>query len=135
MAIGPPEAGDRLAVCVATLGLLRIAGRDAPVLAVVDDAQWLDAPSLGCVRYAARRAGGRVAFAIAERVQDGVAAGAQPGTDGIDVLDVPSLTLEEAVAVLARLFPGLSPSVAGALARASDGIPLALVEELPRDSL
>ena len=79
MAIGPPEAGDRLAVCVATLGLLRIAGRDAPVLAVVDDAQWLDAPSLGCVRYAARRAGGRVAFAIAERVQDGVAAGAQPG--------------------------------------------------------
>lgn len=37
LALGPPAPGDRLAVCVATLGVLRAAARRRPVLAVVDD--------------------------------------------------------------------------------------------------
>ena len=43
LALGPPAPGDRLAVCLATLGVLRAAARRRPVLAVVDDVQWVDA--------------------------------------------------------------------------------------------
>ncbi len=129
LAIGPPRAGDRLAVCVATVGLLRIAAREAPLLAIVDDAQWLDAPSLECVRYAARRTGGRVAFAVAERL-DGSARvdplGERP--ESVDFLVVPALGLADSLEVLAGVTADLSPGVARALARAADGNPLALVE-------
>ena len=67
LALGPPSPADRLAVCVATVGLLRIAARGRPVLVVVDDAQWLDAASGECIRFAARRAAGRAAFVLAAR--------------------------------------------------------------------
>src|SRR5436305_480302 len=67
LAIAPPQPGDRLAVCVATLGLLHAAGRRRPVLALVDDVQWLDAPSRECMLYAARRAAGAVGFVLAVR--------------------------------------------------------------------
>jgi hypothetical protein len=64
LALGPPAPGERLAVCVATLGLLRAAG---PVLAVIDDVHWLDAGSRECLLYAAHRAGEGVALALAIR--------------------------------------------------------------------
>ena len=41
LALGPPGAVDRFAVGVATLGLLRAAVEDGPVLIVVDDLQWV----------------------------------------------------------------------------------------------
>ena len=129
LAIGPPQAGDRLAVCVATLGLLRVAARESPLLAVVDDAHWLDAPSLECVRYAARRTGGRVAFAIAERTDGSSRADlAGDGHGGVEFVAVPSLGLTDSLQVLAGVAADLSPGVARALARAADGNPLALVE-------
>src|SRR6516162_2710530 len=43
LALGPSAPGDRLAVCVAALGVLRAAARHRPVLVVVDDVQWVDA--------------------------------------------------------------------------------------------
>ncbi len=63
LALGPPSPGDRLAVCVATVGLLSLAAHARPVLVVVDDMQWLDmqwlnAASHECIRFAARRAAG-----------------------------------------------------------------------------
>ena len=42
LAIGPPVGGDPLTVCVASLDLLAAAADEQPILAVVDDAQWLD---------------------------------------------------------------------------------------------
>src|SRR4051794_13438471 len=53
LALGPPAPGERLAVCVATLGVLRAAARQRPVLAAVDDVQWVDAASRECIEYAA----------------------------------------------------------------------------------
>jgi predicted ATPase len=55
LAIGPPVAGDRFAVSAATLSLLAVSAEDAPVLAVVDDVQWMDGSSIEALGFAARR--------------------------------------------------------------------------------
>ena len=66
LALGPPQRGDRLATCVATLGVLRAAAGRRPLLAIVDDLHCLDGPSRECLLYAAQRVGGRVRVALAE---------------------------------------------------------------------
>ena len=126
LALGPPAPGDRLAVCVATVGLLRAVARPRPVLAIVDDVQWLDAASRECVLYAARRAGGRVAVALAVREP------ADPvlGRAGLPALPLAPLDREASLALLRHAAPDLAPTVASALADAAAGNPLAL-RELP----
>ena len=57
LALGPPVAGDRFTVYAATLSLLAMAAERAPVLAVVDDAPWIDPPSREALVFAARRLG------------------------------------------------------------------------------
>jgi DNA-binding CsgD family transcriptional regulator len=126
LALGPPVAGERLAVCVAAANLLRAAGRDRPVLVVVDDLQWLDAPSRECLLYAARRAAQSVAYLLAARVEEIDAAHPL----GIPTLPVPPLTDRASRQVLAR-HDDLAPWVAEVVATASAGNPLALTE-LPR---
>ena len=127
LALGPPSPGDRLAVCVATVGLLKIAARARPVLVVVDDAQWLDAASGECIRFAARRASGRVAFVLAAR--DLAHNGTDHGSDGgLPTVRVGPLSTDSARAVLGRIAPDLAVPVAAALVDVAAGIPLALVE-------
>jgi hypothetical protein len=46
---------DRLVVFVATLSLLSEAAEEGPIIAVVDDAQWLDAASAEALLFLARR--------------------------------------------------------------------------------
>jgi DNA-binding CsgD family transcriptional regulator len=123
LALGPPAPGDRLAVCVATLGVLRAAARRRPVLAVVDDLQWIDASSRECIEYAARRAGGRLAVVMAAR---------DPWYPPEHV-HLPELLVgpvdDAGAAELLRLrAPDLAPPVAAAIAQAAAGNPLALVE-------
>src|SRR5438105_2256355 len=67
LALEAPAPGDRLAVCVAALGMLRAEARCRPVLVVVDDVQWVDVSSRECIEYIARRAGGPVAVVLAAR--------------------------------------------------------------------
>ncbi|HLZ95828.1 MAG TPA: AAA family ATPase [Candidatus Dormibacteraeota bacterium] len=55
LALGPPVAGDPLAVCAATLSLVAAAAEDIPLLLVVDDAHWLDPPSASALAFTARR--------------------------------------------------------------------------------
>src|SRR4051794_40266851 len=45
----------RFAVPAALLGLLGAVAEDGPVLCLVDDAQWLDAPSIEAIVFAGRR--------------------------------------------------------------------------------
>src|SRR5947209_8115454 len=52
---GRPGAQDRFTICVATLSLLAAAAEQRPVLAVIDDAHWLDASSREALVFAARR--------------------------------------------------------------------------------
>ncbi len=48
---------DRRVISTACLGALRLLARRRPLLLAVDDVQWLDAPSLAAIEYAARRLG------------------------------------------------------------------------------
>jgi DNA-binding CsgD family transcriptional regulator len=120
---GPPAPGDRLAVCVATLGVLRAAARRRPVLAVVDDLQWVDASSRECVEYAARRAGGSLAVVLAARDP-----WYPPGRAGLPELPVGPVDEAGAAVLLRDRAPGLAPAVAAAIAQAAAGNPLALAE-------
>ncbi|MDN5761295.1 MAG: hypothetical protein L0H41_03110 [Microlunatus sp.] len=52
LALTPVVPGDRLAVCVATLGLLQHTASDTPLLVLVDDLPWLDSASRECVVFA-----------------------------------------------------------------------------------
>jgi DNA-binding CsgD family transcriptional regulator len=122
LALGPPSPGDRLAVCVATVGLLGIAARAGPVLAAVDDFQWLDAASRECIRFAARRASGRLAVVLAARDTEHV------DGHGLPTVRVGPLPLDAARAVLQRTAPDLAAPVTAALLDAAAGVPLALVE-------
>src|SRR6266487_140853 len=123
LALGPPAPGDRLAVSVATLGVLRAAAQHRPVLAVVDDVQWIDVSSRECIEYVADRASGRLAVVLAAR---------DPWCPSEHV-HLPELRIgpvddEGAAELLRQRAPELVPPVAAAIAQAAAGNPLALVE-------
>jgi DNA-binding CsgD family transcriptional regulator len=123
LALGPPAPGDRLALCVAALGVLRAAAAARPLLVVVDDVPWFDAASRECVLYAARRAGGRVAVVLAAR----------DPWDELERTRLPRLPLGPlpeagALDLLRRRAPDLAPAVAHRIAAEAAGNPLALVE-------
>ena len=123
LALGPPAPGDRLAVSVATLGVLRAAAQRRPVLVVVDDLQWTDASSRECIEYVTGRAGGRLAVVLAAR---------DPWCPS-DHIHLPELRIGPvddagAAELLRQRAPDLAPPVAAAIGQAAAGNPLALVE-------
>jgi predicted ATPase len=67
---GRPRTGaDRFSVYVATLDAFAIAAGDGPVVALVDDVQWLDDASAQALRFVGRRLGHEgVALLLAGRV-------------------------------------------------------------------
>ena len=122
LALGPAPPADPLAVCAATLGLLAAAAEDEPVVAVVDDAQWLDAASAQAIGFAARRLGDeRVAILLALREEEESVF----SPAGLDQLVVRGLALDEASALLGGR---IAASAARRLAELTIGNPLALLE-------
>src|SRR5204862_496381 len=57
LALGPRPPGDGFTVAAATLSMLAGAAETRPVLAAVDDVQWLDAPSCSALLFAASESG------------------------------------------------------------------------------
>jgi DNA-binding CsgD family transcriptional regulator len=120
------QAADPFAVAVATLDLLAMAAEDAPVLVVVDDAPWVDAASLGALRFASRRlAADRVGFLFVARSEL-----AAPFIDaGADSLTVGGLSTAEAVGLIRENAGSwVEDSVARPLAAAGGEHPLWLRE-------
>ncbi|MFG3281331.1 AAA family ATPase [Streptomyces sp. NPDC048111] len=111
---GPGGAAgrDALVLRIAVRKVLALLRRDAPVLLVVDDAQWLDRPTAQVLDHLARRADPGLAVLAALRTGDG--AGAPIGLTGAhgDALDlcprparrilVPPLTAHELAELLER---------------------------------
>jgi hypothetical protein len=117
---------DRFVVFLGALSLLAEAAEDAPVLAVVDDAQWLDEDSAAALLFVARRvATERVALLFGAREGD---------VRRFDSRDLPTLTVRgldsvAAVELLARRTGSAVPTaVAEQLVARTAGNPLALVE-------
>lgn len=120
---------DRFVVALAVLSLLGEASRVQPVLAVVDDAQWLDDESATVISFVARRLQAEsVAMLVAVREtpdhRDGFERLPRLHVDGLSAPDARAL-------VAAAAGSGLDDAVADHIVAASGGNPLALVE-LPK---
>src|SRR5215207_8693123 len=126
LGVGPTGSVDRFSLGAATLSLLAAAAEDAPLLVLLDDAQWLDAESTDALLFAARRlAAERVAVLVAARGDRG---------GGLDLRAFERVALagidsEAAAALLARhAGREVAPEAAERIRRATGGSPLALLE-------
>jgi DNA-binding CsgD family transcriptional regulator len=119
----------RFLISIAVLGLLADVAEREGLLCLIDDAQWLDEPSLDALVFAARRLeaeGVAVLMAVREGDRE-----RQPPT-GLPELRLEGLAPEDAGALLEqRAGPSVAPPVKDALLAAAQGNPLALLE-LPR---
>ncbi|MGW3498504.1 helix-turn-helix transcriptional regulator [Streptomyces sp. NPDC001020] len=110
---------------LAVLGLLGEAAAEAPVLLVVDDAQWLDTPTLDVLAFVARRVGAEpVGLLVAVREDRTVWRGAPD----LRELHLKPLEPNAADALLTARSPGLAPGTRRLVAQMSAGNPLALTE-------
>ncbi|MEV0581068.1 LuxR C-terminal-related transcriptional regulator [Streptomyces sp. NPDC050392] len=111
---------DRLTVGLAVLTMLSEIADERPLLCLIDDAQWLDQPSVDMLTFAARRLrteGVVMVFAV------------RSGARGADVRGLPDLLLEGLDRVAAEeLVADLPPYVADRIIEQSQGNPLALIE-------
>ncbi len=120
------DVADRHLVFLATLNLLSVVSEERPVLAVVDDAHWLDDASAAALQFAARRLEGEaVAIVFAVREDE---------TGQFDPRDLALLTVggvdETAAEALIADHGGtaVAAAVRTELLAATGGNPLGLVE-------
>ena len=131
---GPP---DRFLVALGFLSLLSEAGRDQPLLCLLDDVQWCDSASTDALVFAVRRlSADPVAFLFSVRDEPGVA---QFELAGVPEVDIAGLSEEAGVDLLSEVTGASVPIQVGAmLVRYTRGNPLALLElarALNRDQL
>lgn len=129
LAVGPPGAQDRFTISVATLSLLAAAAEQRPVLAVIDDAHWLDASSREALVLAARRLhADRALLLFAARAGEQVTFEAP----GIPELTLQGVDQDACNRLLVRSGASeVSASVAEKILEATGGNPLAILE-IPR---
>jgi DNA-binding CsgD family transcriptional regulator/RecA/RadA recombinase len=124
LALRPASAQDRFAVGAATLSLLAAHAEEAPVAALIDDAQWLDGSSADALLFAIRRfVADPIAVIVAVRDDEGsFVDGAHLPTLHLDGLDRDSAATLVGEAAVDRLYA------------ATAGNPLALLELAPEAS-
>jgi DNA-binding NarL/FixJ family response regulator len=125
LAVGPAVHADRFAICAATLSLLGVAATERPVLAVVDDAHWLDAASAQAIEFTARRLREEAAGLVVA-----VRHGAPSSFDPARIRSIAISGLDPAAAreLLAQTGRPIAPPVAEQLVNGLGGNPLALLE-------
>jgi DNA-binding CsgD family transcriptional regulator len=121
------EAPDRFLVSMAVLTLLSEVAGERPVLCLVDDAHWADAPSAEALAFVARRLEAEpVGLLVAVREGEG----REVDTAGMRELRLGGLQPAAAAALLEAQWSArrLAPAVRERLVRAAGGNPLALIE-------
>jgi DNA-binding CsgD family transcriptional regulator len=130
LALGPATPHDRFTVPAGLLSLLAVAAEEQPVLVAIDDAQWLDEPSLEAFLFAGRRLGAE-GIAMLGSVRDGTAVAALE-VPWLELLRIEPLAEAEARELLgASQVERLAPAVTDRLVKTAAGNPLALLE-IPR---
>lgn len=121
-----PTPSPPLALGVATLGLLAAGADTRPILAIVDDAHWLDPSSIQAIAFAARRLGHEsVAVLVAQHSSHG----SPVSGEGFSHLSLEGLPAPDATALLQDVVgPGVPDAVVDALLGATRGNPMALIE-------
>ncbi|MCC5581662.1 AAA family ATPase [Microtetraspora sp. AC03309] len=118
MGLGPPS-GDRFLLGLAVLTLLTDC---APVLCLIDDAQWLDRSSADTLIFAARRLNAEAVVLLFAARED------WPAPAGLAELPMARLDPAAAEALLRERAPGLSPQLRDRVMGEALGNPLALIE-------
>jgi DNA-binding CsgD family transcriptional regulator len=122
------DAPDRFLVGLAVLSLLSDVAEEKELVAIVDDAQWLDSASAQALAFVARRLGVEsvgLVFAVREPA-------AEPHLEGLPELIVEGLDNHDARALLQTVITGpLDERVRDRIVAETRGNPLALLE-LPR---
>jgi DNA-binding CsgD family transcriptional regulator len=122
LALTPGTAPERFALSAATLSLLAAQAENEPLLIVVDDAHWVDAPSLDPLLFTAHRlAAERIVLLFASRRDE-------PRFEQLARLELAGLDETAAGQLLEAAPGGLDTHVAEELIAASGGNPLALLE-------
>jgi DNA-binding CsgD family transcriptional regulator len=115
---------------VAVLDLLALIASKTPLLIMIDDGHWFDAPSAQVLSFISRRLSGdvvRIVFGLREEMES-------PFDDvGLPEMELTALSEQAAGELLDAGFPGLSTEVRRAVLDTAGGNPLALVE-LPRSA-
>jgi DNA-binding CsgD family transcriptional regulator/tetratricopeptide (TPR) repeat protein len=125
LGLAPPSEPDRFLISAACLSLLAAAAEDRPVLCLIDDAQWLDRPSVDALVFVARRLhADSVALLFAAR--DGDARGFD--ASGLPELRLGGLDDQASSSLLERRTRGAPDAVRARLLAEAAGNPLALVE-------
>jgi DNA-binding CsgD family transcriptional regulator len=126
LGLAGPGAIDRFAAYAATLSLLAAVAGERPVLVLVDDAHWLDAPSSEALIFTARRLGQEgIAMLLASRDQEG----ARLDTTGLRELRLDGLDRFGTAELLQGLIGhGIPAELAAGLTEVTAGNPLALCE-------
>ncbi|WP_345144398.1 ATP-binding protein [Dactylosporangium darangshiense] len=116
---------DLYLIALATLSMLGEVATQAPILLVVEDAQWLDRPSADVLLFVARRLAEEPVVMLAA-LRDGFDTSFDGG--GLPELALPRLDRASAELLLDRRAPGLRPEVRQRVLSEAAGNPLALVE-------
>ena len=127
--LGPAAGGDRLAVAAATLTLLAAAADEQPLLIAVDDAHWIDIPSLEAIVFASRRLQAEaIAMVITARSAVDVPTEVNRLLEALPGHQIPGLEPDAARELLATQHVSMSPELLSERVAESAGNPLALLE-------
>jgi DNA-binding CsgD family transcriptional regulator len=122
------KAPDVFLIALGALGVITDATLKAPLLLVVEDAQWLDGPSCEVLGFVGRRLDMEPAILLLS-AREGVSSPADEV--GLPELRIPPLDEAAADALLSSRTADLPPDLHGRLLREAAGNPLALIE-LPK---
>jgi tetratricopeptide (TPR) repeat protein len=127
--LGPAVGGDRMAVAAATLTLLAAAADERPLLIAVDDAHWIDVPSLEAIVFAARRLQAEaIAMVLTARTTVDVPAEVNRLLEALPEHTVAGLDPDAARELLAAQHASMAPGFLSERITESAGNPLALLE-------
>ena len=110
-------------MAAATLSLLAAAAERAPVMAIIDDAHWLDRPSREALLFAARRVRREgIVLLLGMRERDWA------HTAGVDELGLLGLSSDDGAALVDRIGVPVTAIVREQVVRQAGGNPLAILE-------